>query len=132
MKWKMAKFRGKRQPYIIYEDGTVVSLKISSRKSTENLRDHVDNKLIKEHRLIAATFCENLFPNSWDVVHHIDLNTNNNKVNNLIWMSKGDHTRFHNKLRMEWPEVTSRKEVKKILDHLWRTRPEVFNVRLST
>ncbi len=37
------------------------------------------------HRLVAITYLDN--PNNYPVVHHIDGNTLNNNVNNLLWCS---------------------------------------------
>lgn len=32
------------------------------------------------------------------VIHHLDLNTRNNELSNLVVFSRSDHTRFHSKL----------------------------------
>lgn len=44
--------------------------------------------------LVAKTFIPN--PNNYDVVHHIDHNPQNNRIENLIWMENGKHTGNHN------------------------------------
>ena len=45
------------------------------------------------HRWIAKAFIEN--PNNYDVVHHKDHNPQNNKIENLQWISKPDHCKLH-------------------------------------
>ena len=45
------------------------------------------------HRLVAETFIPN--PNGYDVVHHIDENTHNNNVENLMWMDGKEHNNMH-------------------------------------
>lgn len=46
------------------------------------------------HRWLAKAFIEN--PNNYDVVHHKDHNPQNNKIENLQWISRQDHTSLHN------------------------------------
>lgn len=53
------------------------------------------------HRLVADTFIPipeeyNDVPVDDLVVHHLDENTHNNRVDNLIWMSRGEHSVLHN------------------------------------
>lgn len=45
------------------------------------------------HVIVAEAFIPN--PNECDVVHHIDRNPQNNSVDNLIWMSKEEHSAMH-------------------------------------
>lgn len=45
------------------------------------------------HKLIAQTFIPN--PNNYETVHHIDHNPKNNKIDNLVWMSKEEHDKLH-------------------------------------
>ena len=45
------------------------------------------------HRLVAEAFIPN--PENLPVVHHIDHNPLNNRVDNLMWMSVEDHTKLH-------------------------------------
>lgn len=45
------------------------------------------------HVIVAEAFIPN--PNECDVVHHIDHNPQNNSVDNLIWMSKEEHSAMH-------------------------------------
>ena len=46
------------------------------------------------HRLVATAFIPN--PRGYDVVHHIDHNPRNNRVENLIWMDGSEHHAMHN------------------------------------
>lgn len=45
------------------------------------------------HRLVALVFILN--PHCYEVVHHIDYNPQNNMVDNLMWMSREEHTAIH-------------------------------------
>lgn len=45
------------------------------------------------HRLVAEAFIPN--PDNLPVVHHIDGNPLNNRVDNLMWMSVEDHVKLH-------------------------------------
>lgn len=46
------------------------------------------------HKWIAKAFIPN--PHNYDVVHHIDHNPQNNRIENLMWISKQDHFSLHN------------------------------------
>ena len=62
-----------------------------------HLRIELRNNGIREtplvHVLVAKAFIPN--PLGLDVVHHIDHNPQNNKVENLVWMSREAHDRLH-------------------------------------
>ena len=60
---------------------------------TVNLRVSGKTKILYVHRLVAEAFIPN--PNGHKVVHHIDENTHNNKISNLIWMDEGEHHSMH-------------------------------------
>ncbi len=49
------------------------------------------------HVIVAEAFIPN--PNGCDVVHHIDHNPLNNRVENLVWMPKEEHSTMHSKER---------------------------------
>jgi hypothetical protein len=49
----------------------------------------------KIHRLVFETFIEKL--DNGYIIHHIDENKKNNKINNLIKMSLCEHNIYHNK-----------------------------------
>lgn len=49
------------------------------------------------HQLVAQAFIPN--PNNYDVVHHIDEDPTNNKVENLMWMDRSEHQSMHMKER---------------------------------
>ena len=54
-----------------------------------------DNKVtqVTTHHLVAEAFLPN--PSGYSVVHHIDEDPRNNKVENLMWMSVEDHRALH-------------------------------------
>ena len=80
----------------------------TTRTKLETILKPVDNgkhlqvKFYKEgehryyqiHRLVAKAFIPN--PNNYDVVHHIDHNPRNNRVENLMWIKNEDHNTLHN------------------------------------
>lgn len=45
------------------------------------------------HRLVAQAFIPN--PENKPEVHHIDYNPSNNIVDNLMWVTKEEHAKFH-------------------------------------
>lgn len=49
-------------------------------------------KSYQVHRMVAITFIAN--PNNLETVNHIDENKQNNKVENLEWMSRSDNNRY--------------------------------------
>jgi hypothetical protein len=51
------------------------------------------------HRLVAEAFIDN--PNKKPIVHHRDMDRQNNNVSNLQWVTEAEHTALHNKLRAE-------------------------------
>lgn len=51
------------------------------------------------HVLVAIAFIPN--PNGYEIVHHIDHNPSNNKVENLMWMSKEGHNALHNSKKVD-------------------------------
>ena len=75
------------------------------------------------HRLVANAFVPN--PNNYDVVHHIDHNPQNNKVENLMWMTKEEHDKLH---RIEQAAKTSRMvyqyTLNDILVKIWNSTKE--------
>lgn len=50
-------------------------------------------RMHKVHVLVAEAFIPNT--QNYDVVHHIDHNPQNNHVENLVWMNRGEHTAMH-------------------------------------
>lgn len=65
------------------------------------------------HRLVAEAFIPN--PNNYDIVHHIDHNPKNNKVENLMWISKEKHDEIHiNERKKEIHQYNKQGELVKI------------------
>ena len=56
-----------------------------------------DLKLCRIHRLVAQYFCDNFSIEK--EVHHKDLNTRNNKADNLICLTQEQHIELHKKLK---------------------------------
>lgn len=54
------------------------------------------------HVLVAKAFIPN--PHNYDIIHHIDHNSQNNVVENLMWMSRKEHDKLHSKERGEKQE----------------------------
>lgn len=80
----------KKDSVIIDKDGV---------KHTKDILLH-RYKFEKEHNVFI--------PNDM-VVHHLDLNSLNNNINNLVLMTRVEHTRYHSKLKKE---VSRPREVK--------------------
>lgn len=60
----------------------------------------------QEHRRIARLkLCRELFPN--EVVHHIDGDIHNNKPNNLLVMTRSEHSRLH--IKEYWESKNAKK-----------------------
>lgn len=53
------------------------------------------------HRLVAEAFIPN--PNGYDVVHHINHNKTDNRVENLVWADRREHQSMHNMERLPKP-----------------------------
>ena len=70
-----------------------------------------------EHRHIAKNCSKTVFDS--EVIHHVDLNTRNNAVENLIIMSRSDHAKFHSYLKqylVKYPDENLYALSKKVLE----------------
>lgn len=56
-------------------------------------------KWFEVHQLVAKAFIPN--PNGYDVVHHKNHNSLDNRVENLEWMLKNKHAEMHSKSRIK-------------------------------
>lgn len=86
--------------YQVSDWGRVRSLKIlvpqpinSYKHLKVQLCTNYNSQLKLVHKLVAEAFIPN--PNKYGVVHHIDHNPQNNKVENLIWMDRLEHSLLH-------------------------------------
>lgn len=58
-----------------------------------------DGKPLYLHRIIYAHFCQLPLSLCGKVVHHIDGNKSNNKIENLVALTMSDHTKIHNYIK---------------------------------
>lgn len=73
---------------------------------------------VLEHRLVMESYMGRELSSKEDV-HHIDFNTLNNSLNNLMLLSKNEHTRLHHLLKagvIGKEECYSKEKVQKALD----------------
>lgn len=52
---------------------------------------------VKIHRLVAMFFVDN--PQNKPIVHHIDCNNQNNKADNLMWVTAEEHIQIHRHIK---------------------------------
>lgn len=86
---------------VVYKDGRKKVIKPNFLMPHKNTNGHLDFRLSKNgvttshlaHHIVAEAFIPN--PNNYDVVHHIDHDKHNNKVENLKWMSGEEHRGLH-------------------------------------
>jgi len=77
-------------------------------------------KAVKEHRLIMETHLgRKLEP--WEVVHHINEDKLDNRIENLEVMSFGDHTKHHN--------VSHKPGTKRTIEAIALMRNEIESLR---
>lgn len=69
-----------------------------------------DLKLCRIHRLVAQYFCDNF--STEKEVHHKDLNTRNNKADNLICLTQEQHIELHKKIKLAAADQQKDKGVK--------------------
>lgn len=51
------------------------------------------------HRLVAEAFCSNFDPEHKTEVHHINVNSLDNRADNLVWLTPKEHREVHRRLR---------------------------------
>ena len=56
------------------------------------------------HRLVAEVFCFNPDLENKTEVHHKDVNSLNNRADNLIWLTPEEHREIHKQLKAEQKE----------------------------
>lgn len=85
---------GIKTNYVVRDDGTVWNTKKGremigtyERNEYRSVQILVEGKRksIMVHRLVAEAFCDN--PNNYTIVHHIDGNKDNNRAENLEWVT---------------------------------------------
>jgi hypothetical protein len=54
---------------------------------------------VLEHRLVVENNIRR-YLQSQEIVHHFDLNRDNNDINNLIILTRSEHSKIHNQLRL--------------------------------
>lgn len=106
------------QYYMVSNYGRVYSLKQNKiLKYSTVTSNYLEVKLkrndgrfehVKVHRLVAKMFIEN--PQSKPIVHHIDCNNQNNKADNLMWVTAEEHIEIHRQLREKAKQSQQQKE----------------------
>lgn len=66
------------------------------------------------HKVVAEAFIPNPDPTRYTVVHHINRNPQDNRVENLMWMTKEEHAKEHANDRIEALKRTLNKRVDQI------------------
>ena len=87
---------------IIRSNGKPQIIRERILRGLNNSKDHYHVRLQKNkeyeqpyiHRLVAKAFIPN--PNNYTVVHHINEDPTDNRVENLEWIDFGEHTKLHN------------------------------------
>jgi hypothetical protein len=59
-------------------------------------RFHLDNWIFLVHRLVAEYWCKNIDPCVFNIVHHLNNDGFDNRVDNLIWVTNEQHNLIHN------------------------------------
>lgn len=96
--------RGYEGIYQVSNEGRVRSLmygkikvlkirRLSSKHIQIQLHKDGISKFYRVHRLVAEAFIPN--PNNYTEVHHIDENPENNRVENLKWITHQEHREKH-------------------------------------
>lgn len=106
------------QYYMVSNYGRVYSLKQNKiLKYNDISTNYLEVKLkrndgrfehVKVHRLVAKMFIEN--PQNKPIVHHIDCNNQNNKADNLMWVTAEEHIEIHRQLREKAKQSQQQKE----------------------
>ena len=115
--------RGYEGLYQVSNYGRVRSLKYGKikilkqvKKPSKHLIVTPSKNNVKEecfvHVLVATAFIPN--PNGYTVVHHIDHDPTNNRVENLIWMDKDAHLVLHQSDRASAAKEANSKRVDQI------------------
>ncbi len=89
--------------YLVYDDGRVFSIKSGKflkpvDRGNRHLNVNLDGENIFVHRLVAQAFIPN--PNGYDCVHHLNGDPTDNRVENLVWISRAEHQRIHARVSM--------------------------------
>ena len=107
--------------YLVKEDGRIYSLKGKGRYLNPSINAsgyyvvsiYVDGikKQYKVHELVAETFIPNL--EGKECIHHKDRNKLNNSVDNLMWVTREEHSAIHGKDPRKKTEYIFTEEVRK-------------------
>lgn len=105
--------------YLISNYGRIYSFKRKAIKDVKKSKGKVylttrlydDNGVLSNsfyiHRLVALLFCSNSDTEHKTEVHHKDVNSLNNKSDNLVWLTPEEHRAIHKQLRAERKEQSN-------------------------
>lgn len=83
------------------------------------LRVKLYSSYVSVSHLVATAFVPN--PNNYTIVHHIDHNPQNNRADNLEWISEKEHNRLH---RLEQAQQVYQYSLNGELVSIWPTQTD--------
>lgn len=122
--YKQIEIDGEKWNYLIYDDGTIYSLKnkkflspdTSSGYARYILRNNKKEKRVTGHMMVGLYFIPN--PKKLPIIHHIDGNRLNNNVKNLEWISFSENVKKENKKK--YPKISISYTEEELKEEVWK------------
>lgn len=87
----VCEYRKMHSEHLPYEENGYLSVYVDGYNKKNNA---------KQHRLVMETYLGRRLDKD-EVVHHINGDTKDNRIENLVVMSRGDHSRLHREIEKE-------------------------------